>query len=200
MAIPRWFRSAASLTGCTPVSADADADLMSVHPLVRLAGDAIGLFLSTRQMMAPPPDLLAAMPQASRPGAAFVCLKIKGQLRGCIGTIRPVQDALAREVIHNAVAAATRDPRFDPVHSWETERLSIIVDVLGTSEPIEGPEQLDPTRFGLVVRAGPRQGVLLPGIEEIRTAAEQLAAACDKAGIQRDEPMELFRFMVTRYR
>jgi AmmeMemoRadiSam system protein A len=173
---------------------------MSVHPLVVLAADSIVTFLTERLLIQPPQTLVATMPETARRGASFVCLKIDGRLRGCIGTVHPVYDCLALEVIHNAVAAATRDPRFGPVQISETDRLCITVDVLGAPEAIRGPEHLEPERFGIFVRSGPRQGVLLPGIGGIRTAEEQLATACEKAGIGLDEPMELYRFLVTRYR
>jgi AmmeMemoRadiSam system protein A len=173
---------------------------MSGHPLVALAACAIAAYLRERQLIQPPEDLLSALPEASRPGASFVCLKTGDRLRGCIGTVYPAQDTLALEVIHNAVAAATRDPRFDAVELADLECLAITVDVLGACERISSPENLDPERFGIVVRCGQRQGVLLPDLEYIRTSDEQIAVACEKAGIRSDEPAELFRFTVTRYK
>ena len=55
--------------------------------------------------------------------------------------------------------------------------------MLGEPEPVDGPESLDPARFGVTVLADGRCGVLLPGIEGIATVHEQLAIACEKAGI-----------------
>jgi AmmeMemoRadiSam system protein A len=173
---------------------------MSDHPLVALAACAIAAYLRDRQFIEPPEDLLSVVPEASRPGASFVCLKSGDRLRGCIGTIYPKHGTLALEVIHNAVAAATRDPRFDALELADLVCLAITVDALGACERISSPEYLDPERFGIVVRCGQRQGVLLPDLEHIRTSDEQVAVACEKAGIRLDEPRELFRFTVTRYR
>jgi AmmeMemoRadiSam system protein A len=136
----------------------------------------------------------------------FVCLKLQNQLRGCIGSIQASQDTLAHEIVHNAIAAASRDHRFSPVARIEVNELEISVDVLGPFEPIGQSAAvdwlgvLDPQAFGVLVRAGDRHGILLPDIEGIVGATEQVAIAREKAGIGPDEPVELFRFRVTRYR
>lgn len=44
--------------------------------------------------------------------AVFVSLKKHQQLRGCIGTIVPIQDNLAEEIANNAIGAGINDPRF----------------------------------------------------------------------------------------
>ena len=66
----------------------------------------------------------------------FVSIKThEGDLRGCIGTIDPVKDSLAEEIIANAISAATRDPRFPPVRADELPNLKYSVDVLSAPEP-----------------------------------------------------------------
>lgn len=173
---------------------------MPAHPLVQLAADAIQIFLAERRAPSPPDSFFVDMPQALRPAPVFVCLKLDGQLRGCIGSVEPLQVSLALEIIHNAIGAATRDSRFPPVQGWEAELLQITVDVLGRFESVDGPASLDPQRFGLIVRAGSRQGVLLPDIEGVSTPLEQITIAREKACIEPHEPVEFFRFVVTRYR
>ncbi|HBS93479.1 MAG TPA: AmmeMemoRadiSam system protein B, partial [Firmicutes bacterium] len=85
------------------------------------------------------------------PAAAFVSLKLDDQLRGCIGTIEPEHENLGKEIIANAIAAATGDPRFEPVTAEELEQLSISVDVL--SEPVPADySQLNPAKLGLVAQ------------------------------------------------
>ncbi len=170
-----------------------------IHPLVRLATEAIGTYLSRQLIIEPPEHVFANMPEARSPAGAFVCLKRAGQLRGCIGTLEPGQATLAAEVIHNAIGAAQRDRRFPPVELWEVEELSISVDVLGSSEPVPDLADLDPLRFGIILRSGTRQSVLLPDIEGIQSVAEQLAIAREKAGVGPDEPVELHRFQVLRF-
>jgi AMMECR1 domain-containing protein len=77
--------------------------------------------------------------------------------------------------------------------------MDISVDVLSAVEKVAGEEQLDPTRFGVIVRAGERGGVLLPDIPQVTTAAIQLAITRRKAGIPPGEPVDIYRFEVTRY-
>jgi AMMECR1 domain-containing protein len=111
-----------------------------------------------------------------------------------VGTIHPTQPTSAHELVHSAVGAATRDPRFDPVSIAELPDLEVHVQLLETPERVESPDDLDPLRYGLIVRSGDRQGLLLPGLDGLRTPDEQIAAACQKAGISPYAPLELFRF------
>jgi AmmeMemoRadiSam system protein A len=171
----------------------------SSHPLVALAVEAVEAFVRERRTILPLPDLFERHPQAARRAAAFVCLKARGQLRGCIGTTEPTRETLAMEIIVNAVAAATRDPRFAPVSPDELPELAVTVDVLSAPEPVADHSWLDHRRYGVIVRAGARHGVLLPDIEHINSVHEQLATVRLKAGIDRDEVVELFRFEVERY-
>lgn len=131
---------------------------------------------------------------------AFVTLKMDGRLRGCIGTIEPLRESLAREIIENAISAGTADPRFSPVTAGELPHLSYSVDVLLTPEKISGKKELDPKRYGVIVESGRRRGLLLPDLEGVNTAEEQLAIALQKAGISPGEPYRLYRFLVRRYK
>lgn len=189
-----------SVVGRPPEYASAPRMPEATHPLVRLAAEAITTYLSHQRVIEPPDTLFDEMPGARIPAGVFVCLKHQGRLRGCIGTTEPIHATLVVEVIHNAIGAAVRDPRFPPMQSVELERLEISVDVLGPSEPVPNVTVLDHRRFGIIVRSGERRGVLLPDIEGINSVAEQVAAARDKAGLSADEPVEMFRFEVTRYR
>jgi AmmeMemoRadiSam system protein A len=171
----------------------------NTHPLVKLAAEAVEAFVRNREIISPPVDFFEQYPQAHRRAGAFVCLKARGLLRGCIGTTEPTRETLAVEIIENAVAAATRDPRFEPVGPDELLDLAITVDVLSTPEPVADETRLDHRRYGVIVQAGARHGVLLPDIEHINSVHEQLATVRLKAGIGPDELVELFRFEVARY-
>jgi AmmeMemoRadiSam system protein A len=138
-------------------------------------------------------------PEFTGKAGAFVSLKKHGHLRGCIGTITGQYKNIVEEVIHNAISAATRDPRFYPVEKEELEELTCSVDVLGPPEPVSSPGELDPRNYGVIVRSGSRSGLLLPDLEGIDTAEEQVAIARQKAGIEPDEPVQLQRFKVERY-
>jgi AmmeMemoRadiSam system protein A len=138
-----------------------------------------------------------------RRAGAFVTLHRHGELRGCIGTIQPTQANLAEEVIANAIAAASRDPRFPPVKRHELADLDVKVDVLTEPEPVDSVEDLDPKRYGLIVQSEEnpwKRGLLLPDLEGIDTAEKQLFwTRYHKAGItDPDEPVQLFRFEVRR--
>ncbi len=167
------------------------------HPLVKLANDAIKEYVKNRRISKPPEDLAEEMKGQA---GVFVSLKKRGQLRGCIGTFAPTAKNIAEEVIHNAISAATRDPRFSPVAPSELEEIDYSVDVLSEPEKIAGPEGLDPKRYGVIVKSGMRKGLLLPDIEGVDTVEEQIDIARSKAGIYPDEDVELYRFEVKRYK
>ena len=168
------------------------------HPLVELARRTIESYVRHRTRIEPPEELTAEM---KRQAGAFVTIHCHGKLRGCIGTIQPTYDNLADEVIHNAISAATRDPRFSPVRPRELEGLDVKVDVLSTPEPVDGLEELDARRYGVIVQSTRdwRRGLLLPDLEGVDTVEEQIRICRLKAGIGSDEPVELLRFQVDRY-
>ena len=166
-------------------------------PYVKLARHTIETWLSTGKRPAVPEGLPEELYR--RRAGAFVSLKEDGKLRGCIGTISPVRDSLAEEIIHNAVSACSEDPRFSPVEQWEVERLTISVDVLGNTERISSPAELDPARYGVIVTKGGRRGLLLPNLEGMDTVEEQIAIAKQKAGIRESEAVALERFEVVRH-
>lgn len=166
------------------------------HPLVQLARRTIEAYVREGKMIEPP---LEMTPEMKEKAGTFVSLHRHGQLRGCIGTFTPVQDNVAEEIIHNAVSSATQDPRFLPVQPHELDDLEISVDVLSTPEPVSDMTELDPRRYGVIVVAGRRRGLLLPDLEGVDTVAEQIDICRRKAGIGPDEPVQIYRFEVRRY-
>ena len=164
------------------------------HPLVVLARRAIESSLAGEPFQAP-----GNVNDFEVPAGAFVSIKKKGQLRGCIGTIQPVHSTLIQEVANNAVAAATRDPRFPPLTEEELREVVISVDVLTNPEPVSGPDELEPAKYGVIVQSGHRRGVLLPDLPGVASVDQQVAIARSKAGIEPFEPVQLFRFEVNRY-
>ena len=165
------------------------------HPLTRLAREAVETFVRHSRVI-DPTELSGEMLERA---GAFVSIKKRGELRGCIGTLEATQANLALEVVRNAIDSATRDPRFQPVAPEELDQLSYSVDVLSPTEPVAGPEELDPKRYGVIVRLGLRRGLLLPDIEGVNTVEEQIAIVKSKAGILPEESPELLRFTVRRY-
>ncbi len=174
-----------------------EAKKAAEDPHVRLARHSVETFVTTGKR-APLPEELPEELLKKRAGA-FVSLKKDGRLRGCIGTIEPVRENLAEEILCNAVSAASEDPRFEPVGEEELDSLVYSVDVLGEPEPIDSIGALDPKRYGVVVQRGTRRGLLLPDLVGVDTAKEQVRIARGKAGIGEDEPVKLFRFEVVRH-
>ncbi len=159
----------------------------------QLARAAIEHYIREHEVIEPPVSVPAEL---RSPSAAFVTLRRNGELRGCVGSTRPIMPSAAHEIIRSAISAAIRDPRFEQVTLDELPALSIHVQLLDPPEPVAGPAELDPARYGLIVRAEDRQGLLLPGLDGIDTAEHQIAAVCAKAGIDPDTPIELYRFRV----
>ncbi|MBC8264537.1 MAG: AmmeMemoRadiSam system protein A [Anaerolineales bacterium] len=168
------------------------------HPLVQLAKDTIEDYVRHEKTIQPPEELT---PEMEKRAGSFVSIHKHGMLRGCIGTIEPTQANVAQEVIQNAISAATRDPRFSAITPDELADLDIKVDVLGEPEPVDGLEELDPSRYGVIVKSARdrRRGLLLPDLEGVDTVEYQVDIARRKAGILPDEAIELYRFEVVRY-
>ena len=168
-----------------------------MHKCVELAQKSVEGFIRSREEMPPPTELTTEM--AARAGV-FVSIKKKGSLRGCIGTFMPYAENVALEIIKNAISAATKDPRFDPVTEDELSELEYSVDVLSPPEKVADISELDPKKYGIIVIHGQRKGLLLPDLEGVGSVEEQLRIAKMKAWINPDEKVEIFRFMVSRYR
>lgn len=175
-------------------------------PYVKLARATIEQFIKTCRKLKFPADLPAGLAEAlpeeatKERAGAFVSVHKNGMLRGCIGTIGPVQDSIAEEIISNAISAVSRDPRFERVREDELELLEINVDILGKPENIDGPDQLDVKRYGVIVSCGARKGLLLPDLEGVDTVEEQIDIARRKGGISPDDDYRLQRFEVVRYK
>jgi AmmeMemoRadiSam system protein A len=168
------------------------------HPFVTLARQAIELYLATGQIIAPPVPLPAEL---TEPGAVFVSLHTaEGTLRGCRGTITPTEPTLAEAIIKTAIASATDDPRFKPMLLDEMEGLQIKVDVLSPMEPVLDISQLNEKVYGVFIQCGHRRALLLPDISAVKNVAHQLELVRRKAGLTMEEPAELCRFTVARYK
>ncbi len=165
------------------------------HPLVQLAKDTVEHYVRSSRLLRPQ----KLTPEMEGEAGVFVSIKKRGELRGCIGTIEPTRENIGLEVAHNAIAAASQDPRFDPITEDELPDLDYSVDVLTAPEPVEGPQELDSKRYGVIVQKGGRRGLLLPDLEGVDNVEQQISIAKMKAGILPQEPVDLLRFEVKRY-
>ena len=165
---------------------------------VRLARETIEKYVTAREWNTVPDTAPADMTE--RKAGVFVSIHEDGRLRGCIGTILPVYRSVAEEIIHNAVSASARDPRFDPIRPDELDKLEINVDVLTAPEKIAGKDELDVKRYGVIVSSGSKRGLLLPDLDGVDTVDEQVDIAMRKGGISPGEKITLERFEVIRHR
>jgi len=122
-------------------------------------------------------------PSLLQPAGAFVTLRVDGQLRGCMGRV-DADKPLYLAVEELTVAAATRDPRFDPLRLEEIKQTRISVSILSTVEPA-ALDDIEIGKHGVVITRGPRRGLLLPqvAVEHGFTREQFLDETCGKAGL-----------------
>jgi len=167
--------------------------------LVRLARRAVERYLTEFVRIEPPPGYPPKL--AERAGVFVTIEKIardvtgvpRRMLRGCIGFPEPTLP-LVEATIEAAIAAATEDPRFEPMTPGELESAVFEVSVLSPlqqvrySSPEELLERIKVGRDGIVVEKGALRGLLLPQVpvEYEWTVEEYLENACIKAGLPPD--------------
>lgn len=171
----------------------------SGDPLVSLARRAIDAYVRDRAVIDAP---ATSSVQPQRLAGVFVSLHLSdGSLRGCIGTTEPHHSSLEEEIVANAICAASQDPRFYPVEKDELAKLDISVDVLGPPEEVSSLDDLDPKKYGIIVRTiDGRRALLLPDLEGVDTVEQQLRITCRKGGIDpAADQYRIFRFQVERH-
>jgi AmmeMemoRadiSam system protein B/AmmeMemoRadiSam system protein A len=139
----------------------------------------------------PIPDFEAENPELKKHGGAFVTLKKKGKLRGCIGRY-PEEGGtvpLSRIVAEMAQSSAQRDPRFPAVTAEELDDLSIEISVLSLPRKVKSADEIILGRHGVIIKKGFRQGTYLPQVAtDTGWSKEQfLGSLCaHKAGLPED--------------
>jgi len=151
--------------------------------LLRMARETLQQYLINGTM----PQYQVNQPALKQTSGAFVTLKEKGQLRGCIGNMWSSQE-LYRTVQEMAIAAATGDPRFPAVSKEELAEIEIEISVLSPLQYVHAMEEIEVGRDGLYITLGPYSGVLLP---QVATdwgwdREEFLREVCLKAGLPAD--------------
>lgn len=178
---------------------DTDLGLPKLGPpLLRLAREAIAHWLALGPAPSPPDDS-----RLQARGACFVTLTLDGELRGCMGSLRRTR-SLGNDVIENAVAAATRDPRFPPLTAGEFEAVTIELSVLSEPDFIDFADEADllrqlrPHEDGLILFAGCRNATFLPQVwEQLPEPRLFLAALKQKAGMPAEKAVD--GLMAARY-
>ncbi len=158
--------------------------------LLRIARQAMEA--AVRRQALPPLELETLSPRLRQPGASFVTLTLKGQLRGCIGALEPHQP-LALDVREHAVAAALQDYRFPPVQPEELPHIRVEVSVLTLPQELdyETPEELlNALRAGIdgvTLYDGWRRATFLPQVwEKLPNKEIFLSHLCEKMGADPD--------------
>jgi len=202
--------------------------------LISLAKEAVENYIKERKVISLPENLPAEFYQ--RKAGAFVSIfrstretdakrereTNAKELRGCIGTYLPTKENIATEIIFNAIAAATEDYRFGSIQKEELPYLSYTVYILSKPELVKDVSELDPKKFGIIVKTRPifssknlggqakdvmfnghsvpKSGLLLPDLEGIDTAEKQISIACQKGGIDPEkEKIIIYKFTVEKY-
>lgn len=123
----------------------------------------------------------------AEPCGAFVTLTSDGRLRGCIGYIEGIKP-LVEAIVDNAVSAATGDPRFPAVTPEDVPGLHVEVSALTPLRPVDGPQDIEIGRHGILLSRGHNRAVFLPQVApsqgwDLETTLSQLAL---KAGLASD--------------
>ncbi len=133
------------------------------------------------------PESRPADPELLRLSAVFVTLRVRGELRGCIGQLR-ADTELYRAVAEKATAAASADPRFPSLGEAELADLNVEVSILSPLERVGDPDEIEVGKHGLAIFDQGKKGVLLPKVATERGwgRRELLENTCLKAGLPAD--------------
>ena len=195
---------------------------------VKLAKLAIETYIKGGEIISPPPTLPQSL--LTKRSGVFVTIEKKTgsgmTLRGCIGTYLPTRKNIATEIIYNAIAAATEDPRFVPIKEEELPSLRYTVSLLYPPELVKKVNQslnfterelrkigLEPKKYGIIVKSIPqwlsvedenspylKAGLLLPNLKGVDSAEKQFSIACQKGNIDPyNEKTIIYRFKTEEY-
>jgi len=170
------------------------------HPYIKLAKKAVETYIKTSKIIDLPKDKVFEK-KAGTFVSLCICRGKEKTLCGCVGTYLPTKDNIADEIISNAISAATRDHRFEPVTKDKLKYLSYTVYILNPPEQVKNLDKLDPKKYGVLVKTlDGRSGLLLPDLEGIDTPEKQIIIACQKGGINPEmEQLVLYRFTAEKY-
>lgn len=160
--------------------------------LIDIARKTIRTYLEKGEILNPAPAEIPSS-KMTEERACFVTLYKDDQLRGCIGSLEPTRP-LVFDVIDNAINAALRDPRFNPLRLDELDKIEISISVLTVPEKrkfssaSELLEALVPEKHGLIIKKGVARATFLPIVwKQLPEKEEFLAHLCMKAGLLPNE-------------
>ncbi len=131
------------------------------------------------------------------PRAAFVTLKKRGQLRGCIGDIFP-QRPLYKSVITNAIYAAFGDRRFGQLQKDEYDQIKVEISALTLPTPVASWRDIRIGIDGMVLNKDGHSAVFLPQVapEQGWDLEATLRYLSEKAGLPAEAWKEGASFQV----
>jgi|SRR5579863_3423391 AmmeMemoRadiSam system protein A len=149
--------------------------------LLGLAHESILSALEQREISLQPPTAHLAEPRG-----VFTSLYLKGDLRGCVGFVLPM-NSVYRTVADTARAAAFEDTRFYPVTIAEARHLEIQLSILSPPQLVQA-DDIEVGRHGLLISMAGRRGLLLPQVaaEHHWDRVTFLQQTCYKAGLPAD--------------
>jgi len=127
--------------------------------LLKTAREAIELYLLKGKTL----ELHIEDDLLNEPRGAFVTLKKEGKLRGCIGLPLPAKPLL-ETIIEMAIAAATKDYRFQSIRLKEFPHTKIEISVLSIPKEINNVSEIKVGTHGLILSRGISKGLLLPQV------------------------------------
>jgi len=138
-----------------------------------------------------PPKVTIESDTLKEKRGAFVTLKKRGHLRGCIGYVKAVKP-LWETVQEMALAAAFHDPRFPSLKSDELKDISVEISVLSPLKRISDVNEIEVGKHGLYIVRGYNSGLLLPqvAVEYDWDKETFLSETCYKAGLPPNSWME----------
>jgi AmmeMemoRadiSam system protein A len=148
--------------------------------LLKIARQSLQRFLSTETI----PLTRNLSSRLQFPQGAFVTLKQRGKLRGCIGSLAG-NFPLGLTTAWMAVQAGVYDSRFSPVTLNELPGLEIEISVMTPMKPVAKPADIVVGRDGVVIQKSGRSAVFLPQVatEQRWGLSEMLDNLCVKAGL-----------------
>lgn len=172
---------------------------------VKLAKKTVEKYVNEKKILSTPKGVPERILKKRAP--VFVSIKKNGEFRACIGTIEAVKKNIIEEVIHNSISAATNDYRLGSIKKEELPSLSYEVYILGDPSVVRNIEDLDPHKYGIIVKSKDfKTSVLLPKLQGIETPEKQLEIALKKANITNlnsninfFDDISVYRFKATKY-
>lgn len=187
----------AVVTSCSIARAQDYESPSLQRSALRLARAAITRYLANRSILPVPADTPAALRRRS---GVFVTIEKQGRIapRGCRGTLQPRHASLAAEIIHNAIAACSRDAHQPPLKLNELPQCLISLTIIQHVRPIDSISQHDAAHNGLIAEQGSHIGIVLP--YEGHDAITQLKWARRKAGLDDSASVTLKELIGIRFR